>query len=379
MILKSLKYTRYKGEPREWSIVGRDGGYAYFENINLLVGKNASGKSRSLNVIREIAGLFSGRTDLNDVLSPSQYFELIFKDNDISYKYALEFKDRKIIDEILSAGDKLLIHRSKDIFLNADGQKKDISVADYQLQVCARDNDNRPCFGNFVEWGKSLKNYLFANQFEKNKQVKDYTRMDGGDPGIEGTEVLIYTFYRGHELYGDAFVSEIISGMQELGNAVTGIDILERGGTFGLAIEEEGQYMVLQRDMSQGMFRTLALLIMLTYARMSNLSLCMLIDDMGEGLDFESSKKMMDIVIKRINNSNLQFFMTTNDRYVMNQIPLKFWTVIDRVESHKSVFYDYTNSKENFDDFNYTGLNNFDFLTTDFYRNGFAVEEDDND
>ncbi len=94
-------------------------------------------------------------------------------------------------------GDKLLIHRSKDIFLNADGQKKDISVADYQLQVCARDNDNRPCFGNFVEWGKSLKNYLFANQFEKNKQVKDYTRMDGGDPGIEGTEVLIYTFYRG--------------------------------------------------------------------------------------------------------------------------------------------------------------------------------------
>lgn len=55
--------------PREWSIVGRDGGYAYFENINLLVGKNASGKSRSLNVIREIAGLFSGRTDLNDVLS----------------------------------------------------------------------------------------------------------------------------------------------------------------------------------------------------------------------------------------------------------------------------------------------------------------------
>lgn len=191
--------------------------------------------------------------------------------------------------------------------------------------------------------------------------------------------MLIYTFYRGHELYGDAFVSEIISGMQELGNAVTGIDILERGGTFGLAIEEEGQYMVLQRDMSQGMFRTLALLIMLTYARMSNLSLCMLIDDMGEGLDFESSKKMMDIVIKRINNSNLQFFMTTNDRYVMNQIPLKFWTVIDRVESHKSVFYDYTNSKENFDDFNYTGLNNFDFLTTDFYRNGFAVEEDDND
>jgi len=379
MILRSLKYTRYAGEPREWSIVGKDGGYAYFENINLLVGKNASGKSRTLNVFREISGLFSGRTDLKDVLSPSQYFELIFKDEDVQYKYILEFKDRRIIDEILLAEDKLLIHRSKSIFLSPDGQNVDKNISDYQLLICMNGDDNIPYFRKFVEWGRSLKNYLFANQFEKNKQVKDYTRMDGGDPGIEGTEVLIYTFYKGRELYGNTFVLEIVAGMRELGNAVTNIDIQERNGTYGLAIEEEGQYMVPQRDMSQGMFRTLALLIMLTYARMSNLSLCMLIDDMGEGLDFDSSKKMMDIVIKRINSSNLQFFMTTNDRYVMNQIPLKYWTVIDRVESHKSVFYNYTNSKENFEDFKYTGLNNFDFLTTDFYRNGFAVEEDDND
>jgi len=379
MILRSLKYTRYAGEPREWAIAGRDGDYAYFNNINLLVGKNASGKSRTLNLLREIASLFSGRTDLNDVLSPTQCFELIFKDKDIIYKYILEFRNRKIIDEILSVDDKIFLHRSKEIYNNIDEQKIDKSIEDHQLYVCVRDDNNNPHFRNFVEWGKSLKNYLFANQFEKNKQVKDYTRIDGGDPGIEGSEILIYTFYKGRELYGDDFVSEIISGMQELGSSVTNIDILERNGTFGLSIEENGEYIVSQRDMSQGMFRTLALLIMLIYARMSNYSLCMLIDDMGEGLDFDSSRKMMDIVIKRINDSNLQFFMTTNDRYVMNQIPLKYWTVIDRVESHKSVFYDYTNSKENFEDFKYTGLNNFDFLTTDFYRNGFAVEEDDND
>ena len=75
----------------------------------------------------------------------------------------------------------------------------------------------------------------------------------------------------------------------------------------------------------------------------------------------------------------MQFFMSSNDRQVMNQIPLRFWSVIDR-SGDKSIFYDYTNSKETFEDFRYTGLNNFDFLTTDFYSKGFGMmDEDDND
>ncbi|MBD8388518.1 ATP/GTP-binding protein [Dysgonomonas sp. BGC7] len=383
MILKSLKYTRYVGEPREWNIVGKENGYASFENINLLVGKNASGKSRTLNVIREIAGLLSGRTTLSEVFSPSQSFELVFAAKGISYKYTLRFKDRRIIEETLVVDGKMFIDRTKGVFLDLKGS--DISnnifdsINESSLLICIHDSEGNLYYEILVEWGKSLKNYLFANQFEKNKQVKDYTRIDGGDPGIEGSEILIYTFYKGRELFADKFVSEIVSGMQELGNSVTNIDIIEKKGYYGLCVEEEGKYLVSQRDMSQGMFRALALLIMLTYARLSNLSLCMLIDDMGEGLDFDTSKRMMDIVIKRINNSNLQFFMTTNDRYVMNQIPLKYWNVIDRENSKKSVFYDYANSKEIFDDFEYTGLNNFDFLSTDFYKTGFGQIDEEND
>ena len=73
----------------------------------------------------------------------------------------------------------------------------------------------------------------------------------------------------------------------------------------------------------------------------------------------------------------MQFFMTSNDRHVMNQISLKYWSVISR-DRTKSIFYDYQNSKETFDDFKYTGLNNFDFLTTDFYKEGFGIIDDDN-
>ena len=379
MILSALKYTRYIGEPREWSIVGNEGDYAYFDNINLLVGKNASGKSRTLNVIREIADLLSGRIDLKYAISPSELFELIFTNgNNDKYKYTLTFKNRIVTDEILTLNNKVLLDRAKKVLLNPLGDNIAFELADYQTAIALHDVDGKPYFGNFVSWGKSLKNYLFANQLEKNRLVKDYTQIDGDDQDIDDPDVLIYTFYKGRELFSEAFITEVIAGMQELGYSITSIDIKEARGGYGIFIEEEGEYTVSQREMSQGMFRALSLFIMLSYARLSNMSLCLLIDDMGEGLDFDSSKKMMDLVIKKVNKSNMQFFMTSNDRQVMNQIPLRYWSVIGR-ESSKSIFYDYTNSKDTFEDFKYTGLNNFDFLATDFFMKGFGLIDEDND
>ncbi|WP_029901824.1 AAA family ATPase [Prevotella sp. 10(H)] len=378
MILSALKYTRYVGEPREWSIVGSKKNYAYFGNINLLVGKNASGKSRTLNVIREIAELLSGKKDLKHAISPSEIFDMVFTDTKNNrYNYKLSFKNRIVTEEILTLNNKVLLNRNKKILLNAEGENVDFTLADGQIAIALCDADNKPYFENFVTWGESLKNYLFANQAEKKRLVKDYTQVEKGqDP--DDPDVLIYTFYRGRKLFGDTFISEIKAGMHELGYDISDIDIEETANGYGLYIEEEGEYVVSQREMSQGMFRALSLLIMLGFARMSDLSFCLLVDDMGEGLDFDASKKMMDQVIRKVNKSNMQFFMTSNDRNVMNQISLRYWSIIDR-ESTKSIFYDYTNSKETFDDFKYTGLNNFDFLSTDFYKKGFGVIDEENE
>lgn len=379
MILNALKYTRYKGAPREWSIVGINGDYAYFENINLLVGKNASGKSRTLNVIREIASLLSGKINLKETISPAESFDLVFKNETHKYRYLLDFKDQKVITEILYVDNKIVLDRNKNISKTIDNESFSVNIQDFELIISSLDGKGNPYYESFVVWGQSLKNYLFANQIEKNKLVKSYTQINDEDPGNEAPDLLIYTFYKGQTLYGEAFITEIVSNMEELGYYITDIDIQEYKGKYGLSIEEDGEYTVSQKDMSQGMFRALSMFIMLTFARMSNMSVCLLIDDMGEGLDFDSSKRMMDIVIKKVNKSNMQFFMTSNDRQVMNQIPLRFWSVIGR-EHNKSIFYDYTNSKETFEDFRYTGLNNFDFLTTDFYCKGFGIiDEDENE
>lgn len=373
MILSALKYTRFIGEPREWGIVGRDDDYAYFGNMNLLVGKNASGKSRTLNVIREIANLLAGRINLKQVISPSGYYELIFKNESYSYKYTFAFKDKIVTEEVLLYNDKVILDRNKNIFIDAEKSVVLSEIENNELAAALSDSGSNPYFPNLVLWGQSLRNHMFANQLEKNQLVKDYTQATEDPQDIEP----VHTFFKGRKQFGQEFVSEIKVGMNELGYSISDIDIREMMGGYSLFVEEDGEYVVSQRDMSHGMFRALSLFIMLCYARMSNLSLCMLIDDMGEGLDFDRSQMIIDMVIKKINNSNMQFFMTSNDRHVMNQISLKYWSVISRDRS-KSIFYDYQNSKEIFDDFKYTGLNNFDFLATDFYKEGFGIIDDEN-
>ncbi len=376
MIIRALKYIRYAGEPREWSIVGSNDDYAYFDNLNLLVGKNASGKSRTLNLIRQIASLFSGQISLKQTVSPSENFEIIFTEGENTYKYILGFKNKTITKEVLIFDDKVLLDREKRIFIDMDNNRIESDIPDNQLIITLQNSQGKYYFESFVEWGRSLRNYMFANQLEKKKLVKDYTR-DENDKDIDDTETLIHTFYIGREEFGENFTSEIMSGMQDLGYEVSNIDIEEIDGLYGLSVEEDGKYTVSQREMSQGMYRSLSLLILLHYAKLKNISFCMLIDDIGEGLDFESSKKITDIVVKKVNKSDMQIFMTTNDRYIMNQIPLRYWSVIGR-ECSKSIFYDYTNSKDIFEDFKYTGLNNFDFLATDFYQKGFGIMDEDN-
>lgn len=368
MIVSALKYTRFSGEPREWHIEGKEANgndcFAEFGNINLFIGRNASGKSRTLNVIREIAGLVCGQFTVKDALYATERFELKLKnDNDIYY-YLLDFKNNSITEEILSVNGNVEFDRRNNIFPSGI-----VDVDVYVPIICSKNEDGSYLYAKIVGWGRSLKNYLFSNREEKNHPVKSVPVDIHGDDTL-----LIYTLHRGLEMFGKVFTDDIIACMNDIGYDVSDIGIHEGKSGFSLFVEEEGKYVILQRDLSEGMYRALSLFAKLIFYNLSKASLCVLIDDMGEGLDYERSKALTDILIKKINDSNIQVFMTSNDRQVINKIPLKYLTVIDRKQTN-SIFYNYFNSKDVYNDFKYTGLNNFDFLTTDFYLNGFGGNE----
>jgi AAA15 family ATPase/GTPase len=378
MILKALKYTRFRGKPREWRIIGTDGpdSYAYFDNFNLLVGKNASGKSRTLAVIHTAADLLTGWKNVNEIVYPSEKYELIFEGEGKRYEYLLEYEDNKITDERLVFNGQEVLSRAKGVIYDL-ALGKEISIRENDINPVVNDTKGNGefYFPDLVMWARMLQDLLFANQSEKNHMVKDYHNIEEGET-LEENSILIYTFHKGTETFGQEFISEIIRFMDKIGYDITNIEIQKTRYGYGLCVEEEKLYKISQREMSQGMFRALSFFIQFTYARMNGYSICVLVDDMGEGLDFDRSKEMINIMIKKINESNIQFFMTTNDRYIMNKIPLRYWTVIDR-QHNNSIFYSYTNSKDVFDDFKYTGLNNFDFFTTGFFSHGFESEEED--
>ena len=65
--------------------------------------------------------------------------------------------------------------------------------------------------------------------------------------------------------------------------------------------------------------------------------------------------------------------MSTNDSFIMNAVDIENWAVIMR-EGNKISLYNYENSREIFEEFKFTGLNNFDFYASEFFRSGFQDE-----
>lgn len=375
MILESLKYIRQREEQYEWILSGKDNEPVYFTNTNLIVGKNAAGKSRSLTIIAEMANILSLKKTLRQLNTPTWECISTFKDNDNTYSYHIVVKDRIIEDERISIdGIEKLNRKENRIYSELSHEFEGLSISEDEVIISLRKDETKyPYLAQFYEWGSALKKFTFTNQFDKNHLLKRDELVNTDQIKSENT---IQLFYEGKELFQDKFIDAIKADMKHLDYSTNQISLEESDRGIGISVQEDELFeSTLQTDMSQGMFRALSFIINLNFSLLSKTSVCLLIDDLGEGLDFSRSKSLIDLLIYKINNSDIQIFITTNDRYVMNTIPLKYWSVLERTRKH-STFYNYHNSKNVFDDFKYTGLNNFDFLATDFYLHGFENEEE---
>lgn len=376
MILDSIKYERQGGQFDMWSVEGKDGNLVKFDNINLIVGKNAAGKSRLLEAIRKLAALLSLKEKVANTKYSLEKYSIILKENTDLYDYLIEIQDHKIVNEILLFNGVEKYNR-KEKFIYSEEEKKSITLnIDSDMIITSlKDNLEFPYIAEIFEWSNALKKYLFANQYEKNNLLKEDFDFDSIDlNSLNSSDSIIQLFAKGIELFGDEFTTSIMKDFKKVGYDTNAVILLKKKSGIGIAVQEdELNNLTDQLDMSQGMFRLLSLIIQLNFGLLSKASICLLIDDLGEGLDFSRSKSMIDLLIFKIEGSDIQIFITTNDRYIMNKIPLKYWSVVER-KSRVSYFHNYHNSKNIFDDFKYTGLSNFDFLATNFYLNGFENE-----
>ena len=370
MKLVDVNYVQSENTPREWRIGG-----IRFGPLNLLVGSNASGKSRTLNIVNGLARFLAGDSKVS---IQSGDWNVTFDNEDKRLVYSLKVSDSKVTTEEFKVDDTVLLKRGAGGVGKIWAEKLqdfiDFQVPEDQLAAVARlDSIQHPFFEPLNTWGKSIYHYQFGTPLGKNTLglINPGTKAEVNprDP-----DQVIGIYRKGEKEFGERFKESIKTDMAEIGYLIDDvgtappISIIIHGPQPFVALyvkESELGDVTDQGDMSQGMFRALSIIIQLNYSNLSGKPSCILIDDIGEGLDFERSCSLIKLLVGKAERSSVQLVMATNDRFVMNTVPLEAWTVLRRV-GQKIKVYNHENSRKRFDEFKFTGMNNFDFFALNF-------------
>lgn len=372
MRLEKISYVEYEGQAQEWSINQLELGAK-----NLLVGRNATGKSRSLNIIWALAQCLAGIRGL----MPSGKYECEFSDDGREVSYSLAMRDGVVLTERLSIAGEVLLRRSED----HTGQIRAIELGrDMQFQtpsnvlsvLVRRDTIQHPFLELLFGWASTVRYYPFGTHL--GKDVLTIMIPNGPEPDERESFNATAIFKKGVKLYGQPFIDAVIADMAHVNYPIETLKLdspltfsvdASHGNAICLVAQERGlPGWTDQFSMSQGMFRVLAIAIQVNYIRFANSSGLIVIDDIGEGLDFERSCSLVNMLRQRADELAIQIVMATNDRFIMNAVPLQEWSVLRRDGNRVSVR-NMRNSQDVFEAFRFTGLSNFSFFELDYLEN----------
>jgi ABC-type lipoprotein export system ATPase subunit len=372
MIIKSIEYSQYDKTANEWRLENCSLG-----PINLIVGENASGKSKILNIIGNLGNLLCGTRSV--FLSAN--YKVEFDNAGESLTYLLKCDQGLVTEERLNLGRRNLLSRTKDgkgqIYYKRLRRKLNFQPPPEQVvSIARRDNVQHPFLEILYNWGEAVRHYYFGTDMGRSAFAFPVEKVGQVQPKLTSkmTEMVVATFLEGQKRFPNNFVRSIIKDMQSIGYELTDVFTAPPFGLGGvpkavLAIhvkEADLRASTSQNDMSQGMFRALSLIIHVTYALLAESPACILVDDIGEGLDYNRSTALVKLLIEKTAGTSTQLIMATNDRFVMNSVPLDYWLVIQR-ERNVSKVLNKRNSSRLFKQFELTGLNNFDFFSSKYY------------
>ena len=383
MYLRKFSFRENAGQKIEWLIDNVSLG-----ETNLVVGKNSSGKTRTLNAISDLVSMLQGR-DTN-AGGPVSY-ELLFRNSEETLIYELAYDQETIKMERLFVEEELVLERGE----GGNGKIKyestpgsiflEFEIPHDQLACYAkRDRLQHPFIEIIYDWAICLRRFDFSGDLGKSRYaLKSAFKAKEMDWSVT-TNSLVPLITIAEEEYPE-FKKLVLEDMRQIGYALEDFGIIHFSERYSDASQdryavfttETGlEKQVTQRDMSQGMFRAFSVLCQINYYILSGHKGLVIIDDIGEGLDFSRAKQLVQVLIERTRESGNQLIMSTNDSFIMNAVEIENWAVIMR-EGHKISLYNYENSKEIFEEFKFTGLNNFDFLASEFFKSGFSDEAEE--
>lgn len=366
MRLKSISYVEWQGTPQEWRLET-----LAFGSRMLIVGKNAAGKSRSVRVTAALARHIIGSTPP----SLSGEYKATFDHKGQEYTYELKLRDAEVIHELISIDHEVLLKRGEGGSGTIHAEKISGGPMEFQMPtnilaaVARRDTIQHSFIEPLFDWANSLRFYQFGGLSPAHFAIFG----PGGIPVDDRDENATAAIFReGLKLFNRHFIDSILADLAAIDYDIETIELappisVRLVGPSGaqpvaLSLKERAlQGITDQIGMSTGMFRVVALLVHVNFAQFKGSASSVLIDDIGEGLDFDRSVRLIGLLREKAEKYKFQLVMTTNDKFVMNHVPLEEWTVLHRTASVVHVK-NPSNSKTAFDEFKFTGLSNFSFF-----------------
>jgi hypothetical protein len=383
MKLKSLKFSRSLKERLLWKV-----DECKFGPINLIAGLNATGKTRILKSIKILSDLLYGGGAVSAKHRGCKW-ELQFESESGHQTYILHINSiagGSVLKEELRINDDVYLTRDEngtgEIYAEELNQNIKYQIPEEEVAAFKkRDSIQHPFLDKLHEWSSLLRYYQFGSdmgRFMVTTSVTEDLDVLKKQIDLRDDDETVRVLELGVSEYKEKFKDQIKEDLKVIGYGLENIELGEpkeiisqdeAGAEIFLKInpkyicvkESDLQEVTEQAAMSQGMFRALALIIQLNYAVFSGQGNCILIDDIGEGLDYDRSSRLIKLVIEKAKKSNVQIIMTTNDRFVMNGVPLEYWSVLKRT-GETATLYNSENSPNLFEDFELTGLSNFDFF-----------------
>jgi len=376
MKLTKLHFSEFKGSSREWILDDFNLGH-----INLLVGQNSSGKSRTLAVIIGLSRI---------ILEPKMAYEngtynATFTSDEHIYEYKLTIFNYQIVIESLRVNDNLVLKRTAngEGFMYNEEAKAELKfkLPANTPTVTRRDSIQYPFLEDLFNWAINVRIFYFGSDMGKSHFNAVEPNINFKKYDLKNTGQVVDLFLEGFSEYKRLFTDKIVSDFNKIGYDISNVFASQQiamtfdnlpNKVFGLLVQENDRKGPTdQISMSTGMFRALSIIIYINYYEISNTPGTVLIDDIGEGLDFERSQKLINLLIERGSSNLVQLIMSTNDKFIMNRTPLDHWQIVTRKGGCVKMF-NQLNHPAVFEEFQYTGLNNFDFFSSGFFKEGFS-------
>lgn len=328
------------------------------DSINLIVGKNATGKSRSILTIDIFAKMI---TQKRKIVSGSWTF--LFENGDEKILYQVDCSNTNIVtSEKLFINKTLVLERnehSAKVFSNTKKTFEEINPPQNKLVLhVRRDTVEYPFFEQIISWAENAYGFKFGNIYGKDL--------------IKNTNELLTNIDDIPTLFqklDDKSITKIIFDLQEVGYNISKIYVKEQKEQPVIYVKEKG----LKEDiphfrLSQGMIRSLSLLVFIEYLTCRKEISTIIIDDLCEGLDYERATGLGKIIFGKFINSDIQFIASSNDSCLMDVVDIKYWNVLSRKNTTVSSI-SIIDAPNLFKEFKYTGLSNFDFFSSDYIIN----------